>query len=133
MDDCIFCKIVKGEIPCHKVYEDDSFLAFLDIKPMNLGHVLVIPKEHARWVWDVEAVGAYFEVVKKIANAQKKAFNTDYVVSSVMGQEAPHAHVHLIPRFAGDGHGEGVDLGNTKAFSKEEMLEIAGKIAKELE
>jgi histidine triad (HIT) family protein len=122
MSDCIFCKIVKGEIPCYKVYEDDSFLAFLDIRPMNLGHALVIPKDHHRWVWDVPNIGTYYEVVAKVANAQKKALGTDYVVSLVMGQEVPHAHVWLVPRFPGDGHGEGIDLKNVKEISKEDML-----------
>jgi histidine triad (HIT) family protein len=132
MNDCIFCKIVKGEIPCHKVYEDNLFLAFLDIRPLDFGHVLVIPKEHARWVWDLEAVGPYFEVVKKIANAQKKAFGTDYVVSLVMGQQIPHAHVHLIPHPAGQGNGEGVDLSDIKDFPLEKMREALEMIKKNL-
>ena len=56
MQDCIFCKIVAGEIPCRKVYEDDNFLAFFDVRPLNLGHTLVIPKKHCRWVWDVDNI-----------------------------------------------------------------------------
>lgn len=132
MEGCIFCKIVKGEIPCHKVYEDDSFLAFLDIRPMNLGHALVIPKDHHRWVWDVPNVGAYYEVVAKVANAQKKALGTDYVVSLVMGQEVPHAHVWLVPRFPGDGHGEGIDLKNVKEISKEDMVAAAERVKREI-
>lgn len=132
MENCIFCKIVAGEIPCHKVYEDDSFLAFLDIRPRNLGHALVIPKEHYRWVWDVPNIGAYYEVVGKIANAQKKAFGTDYVVSLVMGQEVPHAHVWLVPRFPNDGHDEGLDLKNVKSFSLDEMADAEERIKKAL-
>jgi histidine triad (HIT) family protein len=93
METCIFCKIVAGEIPCHKIYEDADFLAFLDIRPMSAGHALVIPKAHYRWVWDVPNPGAYFEVVKKIALAQKKAFGTDEVFSKIIGEEVPHAHV----------------------------------------
>jgi len=61
---CIFCKIVKGEIPAYKIYEDENFLAFLDINPQSPGHTQVIPKRHYRWVWDIPNVGAYFEVVK---------------------------------------------------------------------
>ncbi len=83
MQDCIFCKIVNGEIPSNKVYEDEKFLAFLDINPLSPGHTQVIPKEHYRWVWDVPNIGEYFEVVKKIAKAQKKAFNVERVRSQI--------------------------------------------------
>lgn len=95
--DCIFCKIVSGEIPAHKVYEDEKFLAFLDINPQSPGHVQVIPKEHHRWVWDVPNVGEYFEVVRKVALAQRKAFDTEWVLSRVVGDEVPHAHIWVFP------------------------------------
>ena len=114
MSDCVFCKIVKGEISSYKIYEDDSFFAFLDISPRNLGHTLVIPKKHYRWVWDVENIGNYYEVVKDIANAIKRACNTDYIVSTVFGEDVPHAHVWLIPRYKNDGHGDAIDLENVK-------------------
>lgn len=94
---CIFCKIVAGEIPAYKVYEDEHFLAFLDINPRTSGHTQVIPKEHHRWVWDVPNVGEYFEVARKIALAQKKAFNTEMIRSQVFGDEAPHAHIWVWP------------------------------------
>jgi histidine triad (HIT) family protein len=97
MDNCIFCKIIKGEIPAHKVYEDADFLALLDIRPLSPGHTLIIPKQHHRWVWDVPNVGAYFEVARKIALAQKKAFDTDLVLSKVYGEEVPHAHILVYP------------------------------------
>jgi histidine triad (HIT) family protein len=97
MENCIFCKIVKNELPANKVYEDDNFLAFLDIRPQSPGHTLVIPKEHYRWVWDVPNIGQYFEVVQKIARAQKKAFAINQVISKIVGEEVPHAHVWLIP------------------------------------
>ncbi len=128
MDECIFCKIVKGEISCHKVYEDDEFLAFLDIRPLNKGHTLVIPKKHFRWVWDVQKIGNYYEVVAKIANAIRKAFNIDYVVSLVFGEEVLHAHVWLIPRFNNDGHGGAIDLKNIKQLSNDEMKDAAKRI-----
>jgi histidine triad (HIT) family protein len=104
MNECPFCKIVKNEIPSHKVYEDADFLAFLDIRPESPGHTLVIPKQHYRWVWDVPNAGAYFEVVKKIALAQKKAFSTDFVVSKIVGEEVAHAHIWVFPdkNVAGD-------------------------------
>lgn len=97
MNDCIFCKIVAGEIPAHKVYEDERFLAFLDIHPQSPGHVQVIPKEHVRWVWDVPQAGEYFEVAQKIAKAQQKAFNTEWILSKTVGDEVEHAHLWVFP------------------------------------
>jgi histidine triad (HIT) family protein len=94
---CIFCKIVSGEIPSYKVYEDDNFLAFLDINPQSPGHTQVIPKEHKRWVWDTENTGEYFEVAKKVALAQRKAFNTEWILSKIVGDEVPHAHIWVFP------------------------------------
>ena len=90
---CIFCKIVSGKIPATKIYEDDNFLAFLDIHPQSPGHAQVIPKHHYRWVWDIPNVGEYFEVVRKIANAQQKAFGTDWILSKIVGDEVLHAHI----------------------------------------
>lgn len=126
--DCIFCKIVKGESPCYKVYEDEEFLAFLDIRPLNPGHTMVIPKAHYRWVWDIPNVGEYFEVARKIVNAIRKAFNTEWVVSMIFGEEAPHAHIWLVPRFSNDGHGGSVNVTNVKKLSQEEMINAARKI-----
>lgn len=97
MTDCIFCKIVKGEIPCYKVYEDDKFLAFLDINPQSPGHTQVIPKEHFRWVWDTPNTGEYFEVAKKVALAQQKAFNTEFILSKIVGEDVSHAHIWVFP------------------------------------
>ena len=94
---CIFCKIVAGEIPSHKVYEDENFFAFLDINPQSPGHTQVIPKKHYRWVWDVPNVGEYFEVVRKIALAQQKAFETDFILSKIVGDEVEHAHIWVFP------------------------------------
>lgn len=97
MDTCIFCKIVAKEIPAHVVYEDADFLAFLDIHPQSPGHVQVIPKKHYRWVWDVTNVGDYFEVVRKVAKAQQKAFSTEWILSKIVGDEVPHAHIWIFP------------------------------------
>ena len=94
---CIFCKIVAGEIPSRKIYEDNSFLAFIDINPRSPGHSLVIPKDHYRWVWDVPDAGAYFEVSKKIALAQQKAFGTEEIWVRITGEEVPHAHIWVLP------------------------------------
>ena len=94
---CVFCKIVKGEIPSHKVYEDDEFLAFLDINPESPGHTQVVPKKHYRWVWDLPNTGKYFEVAQKIAKALGKAFDTDFILSRIVGDEVPHAHIWVFP------------------------------------
>jgi histidine triad (HIT) family protein len=94
---CIFCKIVNREIPAHIVYEDNNFMAFLDINPHTPGHTQVIPKEHERWVWDVKNYSDYLETVRKVANAQRKAFDTDWILSKIIGDEIPHAHVWVFP------------------------------------
>ncbi|MFW0862745.1 MAG: HIT family protein [Candidatus Komeilibacteria bacterium] len=130
--DCIFCKIVAGEIPSYKVYEDDNYLGFLDINPLNKGHVLVIPKKHYRWVWDDEQIGKYMEACQKVVAAQKKALDTDWVVSTIVGEEVEHAHIWLIPRYDNDGHGGAIDFNNKKNFSKEEMGEVAELIKNNL-
>ena len=102
--DCIFCKIVKGEIPSYKVYEDDKFLAFLDINPLSPGHTQIIPKTHYQFVWDVPNAGEYFEVAKKIALAQRKAFDKEVIWSRITGEEIPHAHIWIFvdPKTPGD-------------------------------
>ena len=130
--DCIFCKIISGKIPSFKVYEDDDFFAFLDIRPLNPGHTLIVPKMHCRWVWDCENIGKYFEVVAKIASAIKIAMSTDYVVSLIFGEEILHAHVWLVPRFDGDGHGGSINMSNFKEVSDEDKLRIAKKISKNI-
>jgi len=132
MENCVFCKIAKKEIPCFEVFENEKFLAFLDINPRNPGHTLVIPKEHFRWVWDVPYLGEYFEVVGKIARAIKKAMETDFVVSFIIGEEIPHAHIHLVPRFPKDGHGALIDLALIRKIEKEKMEKIAREIKEKI-
>ena len=97
MNDCVFCKIVRQEVPSYTVYEDDSFLVFLDINPQSPGHLQVIPKKHTRWVWDVENIEEYFAVVKKMAKALQNVFGTEAIWSQVMGDEVSHAHVWVYP------------------------------------
>jgi histidine triad (HIT) family protein len=105
MDNCIFCKIVEGKIPCSKVYEDKENLAFLDISPVNKGHVLLIPKKHYRWIWDIPTAESskMMPVLQKLAKAVQKATKCDLVVMTVVGDAVEHAHIHLIPKFNGDG------------------------------
>ncbi len=94
---CVFCKIVRGELPAHRVYEDKDFIAFLDIHPQAPGHVQVIPKTHRRWIWDVPNIGAYFEVVRTIARAQQAAFGSEWILQKSVGDEVFHAHVWVFP------------------------------------
>ena len=126
MDDCIFCQIVAGKLPSYKIYEDENFLGFLDIRPLNLGHCLLIPKKHYQWVCDVPNFGEYWEAAKKLALAVKKATKATTINFLVSGEEIPHAHIWIIPRFYNDG---GVlRLINMKKFSEEEMKSVADKI-----
>jgi histidine triad (HIT) family protein len=110
MPDCIFCKIARNELPSFKVYEDEKTLAFLDIHPVHAGHVLVIPKEHTANIFDIspDSWSAVQETVRKVAAALEKAVSADGVNLMMnnrehAGQVVDHAHVHLIPRFKGDG------------------------------
>ena len=130
MEDCVFCKLIKGELPSYKVYEDKDYFAFLDINPLNRGHTMIIPKNHVRWVWDVEDFGDYFEIAKKIARGLEKSLKPEWVTLAVAGIGVPHAHVHVVPRFPKDGHGEYLDPKNIKKISEDEMKEIADKIKK---
>lgn len=98
---CIFCKIANKEVSANVVYEDGNFVAFLDINPQSPGHCQVIPKKHYRWVWEVPNFGEYFEVVKKVAVAQQKAFGTEWILSKIVGDEVEHAHVWIYPAKAG--------------------------------
>ncbi|HSP80611.1 MAG TPA: HIT family protein [Myxococcaceae bacterium] len=97
--DNIFAKIVRGEIPCHKVWEDDRHLAFLDIRPIRPGHTLVIPKADGDYLFDLEpeAYGALMQAVRTVARLLKERTGCQRVVEVVLGYEVPHAHVHLIP------------------------------------
>lgn len=99
MQDSIFTKIIKGEIPCHKVYEDDKTLAFLDIHPVQPGHTLVVPKKQVEFVWDLdpEDYSALMDTVQKVAQRLREALPKTYVGEQVIGVDVPHAHVHLIP------------------------------------
>lgn len=101
MDDCVFCKIVAGQIPAYKIYEGADFLAFLDIDPWVEGHTLVIPKKHYRWVWEYPEPGKYFEVVVKLAKHFQRIFQTEFIMSFVYGYDIPHAHIHLLPNARG--------------------------------
>lgn len=130
MENCIFCKIIKNEIPCDKVYEDDNFLAFLDIQPVSDGHLLIIPKKHVVWMQDVddETIGRIFILTKKLMLAVKKGIGCDYVQVSVVGKDVPHFHIHLIPRFFNDGKPQFA----TKKYIDGESKILAQKITQAL-
>ena len=95
----IFSRIVRGEIPCHKIAEDERFLAFLDVNPLVEGHCLVIPKEEIDYIFDLDddTLGALHVFAKKVAGAIKQAIPCLRVGVAVIGLEVPHAHVHLVP------------------------------------
>jgi histidine triad (HIT) family protein len=99
MADSIFTKIIKGEIPSHKVYEDDKVLAFLDIHPVQPGDTLVVPKAQVEFLWDLtdEDYQAVMSAAKKIAQQLRQVLEVPFVGSQVIGVDVPHAHVHLIP------------------------------------
>lgn len=129
---CVFCKILAGDIPAAKVYEDDKVLAFLDIAPFNFGHTLVIPKAHCHGLSDMPGKyrDALFAAAAKIAPAVLRVtgatgFNLLLNNGSVAGQEVPHAHLHIIPRFVDDK----VLLGaSQKKYEGEELDEMKEKI-----
>lgn len=123
----IFTKIVNGEIPCHKIAENDKYLAFLDINPIEKGHTLVIPKIEVDYIFnlDDELLAGLHLFAKKIAKAIDKSIDCKRVAVAVLGLEVPHAHVHLIPMN---------DLSATNfmkpklKLSNEELEKIAEKI-----
>jgi histidine triad (HIT) family protein len=99
MEPTLFTKIIRGEIPCHKIYEDEKTFAFLDISPIQPGHTLVIPKTEVEFVWDLsdEDYEALTNTVKKVALHMREVLGAKYVGEKILGTDVPHAHVHIIP------------------------------------
>ncbi|KKS04996.1 MAG: Histidine triad (HIT) protein [Candidatus Nomurabacteria bacterium GW2011_GWC2_41_8] len=126
MDNCIFCKIIKKEIPCARVYEDENFLAFLDINPVSDGHMMIIPKKHIIWMQDAddETISEIFKLAKKLMLAVKNGVKCDYVQVSIVGKDVPHFHIHLIPRHLNDGFPQFA----TKKYQDGESSKVAKKI-----
>jgi histidine triad (HIT) family protein len=123
----LFSRIVSGEIPCHLIYEDEHYLAFLDVFPLVEGHCLVIPKMEVDYIFDLDddVLAGLFLVSKKVAKAIGKAIPCKKVGISVIGLEIPHTHVHLIPM------NKVADMNFTSekiSFSKEELEMTAMKI-----
>jgi histidine triad (HIT) family protein len=129
--DSIFTKIVRGDIPAHKIAEDDRFLAFLDVFPLQKGHTLVIPKQQIDYIFDLDdtLLADLMVFAKKVAAAVKKGTNAPRIGVTVIGLEVPHAHVHLIPISKMD------DMNFShpkKKFPEAEMAEIAQRIREQL-
>ena len=124
MSNCIFCAIAAGEIPCYKIYEDDLFVGFLDIHPRVLGHTLLIPKHHAKWVYDVPEFDKYWLAALKITNAYKKFFKTEFITYGTHGLEVPHAHIHIMPRSGDSDYFPEKEI----KISSEEMEKLAADI-----
>jgi histidine triad (HIT) family protein len=108
--DCVFCKIVAGEIPCHRLYEDERVLSFLDIMPIARGHLLVIPKQHVEFAYaaDPALMADVMHAATRIAGAAQSVLHCDglnFILNcgEIAGQVVPHAHLHIVPRYIDDG------------------------------
>jgi len=137
MNDCIFCKIILGEIPATKVYEDDTALAFMDIRPITKGHTLIIPKKHSQLVSELDEYTAahLFKVVRKLDIAIRKLEGVKDITILVSDgpaaqQEVPHVHIHLIPRYEHDGLGLRFPDGYGETPAPELLTTLADEIKK---
>lgn len=129
---CIFCKIVEKKIPAEIVFEDDKLISFLDINPVNHGHLLVIPKNHYPLLTETpdEVLSNVFIKSKSLMKTLERATNSDFVVLTVVGTDVPHFHIHLIPRFYEDGL---AGFWPAKKYeSSDQMKEIAERIRNSL-
>ena len=127
MTDSIFTKIIKGEIPCHKIEENEHFIAFLDIMPLKKGHTLVVPKVQVDYIFDLEnqTLGDLMIFAKKVAKKIEAAIPCERIGVAVIGFEVPHAHVHLIPL---EGISD-IDFSQPKLnLSQQELKEVALQI-----
>jgi histidine triad (HIT) family protein len=123
----IFTKIISGEIPCHKIAENEHFFAFLDVFPLVIGHVLVVPKKETDYLFDLEDtdLASMMVFAKKIAKAQKLAIDCKRIGVAVIGLEVPHAHIHLVPMNTVND----INFTQTKLKpSSEDLQEIAQRI-----
>lgn len=136
MTDCIFCKIINGEIPTNKVYEDNEVLAFLDMSQATEGHTLLIPKKHVQDIFDYdsELAATVFSRVPKIAHGIREAYpnvkglNIINNNGAVAYQSVFHSHLHLIPRYSGEDDFKISMKDHSKDYTREEMQAIASKI-----
>lgn len=117
MTDCIFCKIVAGEVPCYKIYENEKFLVFLDVFPKTTAQMLVIPKEHVEWVWDVPNLGEMYEITGKVARHIREVSGQP-VRQMVYGFQVPHAHIQIRPGRQNDLDGSQASPDKLKKWQK---------------
>jgi len=103
-NDCIFCDIIEGRAPCHKIYEDELSLAILDINPFAKGHCLVIPRRHVPWWHELseEENASLFRAAKIVAEKMMTALKPDFVCMYARGRRIPHTHIFLVPTYSGD-------------------------------
>jgi histidine triad (HIT) family protein len=130
MEDCVFCKIIRNEIPSTKIWENDDFIAFMNIEPWQEGHILLIPKEHIDYLFDIPEpeYGYMFTIAKELAKKIKKALNCEKVGIAVEGIAVRHAHLHMIPiNKIND-----IDPCNATKPSREQLEEVAKKIINEI-
>jgi histidine triad (HIT) family protein len=132
MDNCLFCRIVSGELPATIVYEDDNSVAFLDHRPLFHGHTLLIPREHVETLGELsrEIVGPYFEAAQLLSRAVESAMDAEgtfVALNNRVSQSVPHLHVHVVPRRRKDGL-KGFFWPRTKYKGDEEMEEVKKKI-----
>ena len=122
----LFTKIVNGEIPCHKIMEDEKYLAFLDIRPINPGHALVIPKKEVDYIFDLddELLSGLMGFAKKVAKKIRKSVDCQRIGIMVAGLEVPHAHVHLVPIVSV----HDLNFAKAKPASNEDLAKMAEKI-----
>jgi histidine triad (HIT) family protein len=133
MAECLFCRIVSGELPATVVYEDDTSVAFLDHRPLFQGHTLLVPREHVETLGELsfKLVGPYFEAAQLLSRAVESAMDaqgTFVAMNNRVSQSVPHLHVHVVPRRKGDGM-KGFFWPRTKYKSDEDMEEVKKKIA----
>lgn len=126
MEDCVFCRIVAKQLPANILYEDERYIALMDVFPRVKGHTLVIPKTHYRWTYDVPNFGEYWEVAKKIALVIQADLGAAYTSFLTVGEEVPHAHIHILPQ-PGD-HLGGIAFKPIIEMTPQEISELAGRI-----
>ena len=136
MAECLFCRIVSGELPATVVYEDENAMAFLDHRPLFPGHTLLVPRQHVETLGDLDKklVGPYFEAAQLLARAVEAAMDAEgtfVAMNNRVSQSVPHLHVHIVPRRKKDGL-KGFFWPRTKYTSDEEMEEVQSKIAASL-
>ena len=132
MAECLFCRIVSGELPATIVYEDDNSVAFLDHRPLFHGHTLLVPREHVETLGELSTkiVGPYFEaaqLLSRVVESAMEAEGTFVAMNNRVSQSVPHLHVHVVPRRRKDGL-KGFFWPRTKYKSDEEMEEVKKKI-----